>query len=287
MHTTAKIGSAPDGVVLTGINRYPVKSCRGESLQTSAVEPWGLVGDRRWMVIDDTGQTVTAREHTRLLLVRPLIVDGGLLLSGSGADDLFVRRPDNAQVDVRVFSGPFQAALADDAAHAWFRKFTDTAVRLIHQDDPRRRPTDPEFTKPDDRVSLADSYPIMMASEESLDALVDLIDDGAGRMTMTRFRPNLVVRGAPAWAEDTWRRLRIGTSTFRVVKGCDRCVFTTIDPDTLDRGKEPIVTLARHRKWDGRTWFGVQLVPDTAGGEISVGDEIELLAWEPSDGPLR
>ena len=96
------------------------------------------------------------------------------------------------------------------------------------------------------------------------------------------------MRGAPAWAEDGWRRIRIGAVRFRVVKGCDRCVIPTTDPDTVARGKEPIATLAKHRRWDGATWFGMQLIPDTRGVTINVGDEVEVLESVPApDGPPR
>ncbi|HZZ53760.1 MAG TPA: MOSC domain-containing protein, partial [Trebonia sp.] len=117
-------------------------------------------------------------------------------------------------------------------------------------------------------------------------ALNDWILEGPrfaeGPLPMTRFRPSVVVAGAPAWAEDGWRRLRIGEVTFRVAKGCDRCVLTTVDPDTAVKGKEPLVTLARHRRWDGKVWFGVNLIPDAphpgAPGEpIAVGAPVTVL----------
>jgi hypothetical protein len=87
------------------------------------------------------------------------------------------------------------------------------------------------------------------------------------------------VSGAPAWAEDGWRRLRIGPVTFRNVKGCDRCVLTTVDPDTSAKGHEPLFALARHRRWDGKVWFGVNLIPDNPppGALIRPGDPVEVL----------
>ena len=96
---------------------------------------------------------------------------------------------------------------------------------------------------------------------------------------MTRFRPSVVVAGAPAWAEDGWGGLRIGAVTFRVAKGSDRCVFTTIDPDTAEKGKEPLATLARHRRWDGKVWFCINLIPDAPppGATITVGDPVTIL----------
>ena len=105
---------------------------------------------------------------------------------------------------------------------------------------------------------------------------------------MMRFRPNVVIDGSTSFAEDGWRRLRIGAATFRAVKGCDRCVMTMTDPDTARRSKEPIATLARHRHWDGATWFGMNLIPDTPGVTIHVGDEVEILEEVPApDGPPR
>lgn len=61
---------------------------------------------------------------------------------------------------------------------------------------------------------------------------------------MTRFRPNLVVGGAPAWAEDDWvgRPLRIGDLSFRAAGPCNRCVVTTTDQETGVRTKEPLRT---------------------------------------------
>jgi uncharacterized protein YcbX len=95
-------------------------------------------------------------------------------------------------------------------------------------------------------------------------------------LPMTRFRPNIVVAGALAWQEDNWRRIRVGEVVFRVAKGCDRCVLTTVDPDTGIKGREPLWTLARHRSWDGAVWFGINLIPDNLG-RIAVGDEVAIL----------
>ncbi|MFN2517623.1 MAG: MOSC domain-containing protein [Jatrophihabitantaceae bacterium] len=275
-------------LTLTAINRYPFKSCRGQELTAAAVEPWGLAGDRRWMVVDSAGAVVTAREHPRLVLVRPELTESGLRLTGPDASDLVVPVPDGRSlVDVSVFRGPFSAALAAEAGHEWFSKVVGEPVRLVYLDDPTRRSPNPLYSKESDRVSLADGYPLLLATEESLKAVNDLIAAGRhaheGPLPMTRFRPNVVLRGAAAWAEDRWRRVRIGAVDFRVVKGCDRCVLTLVHPDTAARGKEPIATLSQHRKWDGKIWFGMNLIPDTPGATITIGAKVEIL--ETSQGP--
>ncbi|CAN5490093.1 MOSC domain-containing protein [soil metagenome] len=288
-------------LTLTALHRYPVKSCRGEAVTHAAVEPWGLAADRRWMLVDDAGAAITAREVNAMLLLRPEITEAGLRLHAAGSAGrapLDVPLPDPAvQVPISLWGSHLTAAPTGRDAAAWVSDVLGVSARLVWLDDPARRPTDPAFTSAEDRVSLADGYPLLLASEESLAALNDQVlasgGPAAAALPMTRFRPNVVVRGAAAWTEDDWRRIRIGEATFRAVKGCARCVLTTIDPDTAERGKEPIASLARLRRWDNKTWFGINLQPDGDGTpagrpRISVGDEVEVLdAVAPGGGPLR
>jgi uncharacterized protein len=279
---------------LAGIYRYPVKSCRRERLQRAEVEPWGLAGDRRWMVVDAGGSCVTAREYAQLVLVNARLDGNGLRLRTPGMPELIVKAPDAALVSVDVHGNQVAATPAAPDAHAWFSELLREPVRLVFLDDPTRRRPSPNFSTPDDRVSFADAYPLLMASADSLAALNAAIAAGPraaeGPLPITRFRPNLVVSGAPAWAEDGWRRVRIGSVTFRAVKGCDRCVMTLVDPETSAKGKEPIATLARVRRWDGATWFGMHLIPDSPapGDTVHVGDRVEILdEVDAPDGPPR
>jgi uncharacterized protein YcbX len=270
---------------LTSVWRYPVKSCRGERLAEARVEPWGLAGDRRWMIVDADGAPVTAREHPQLVLVTPRLGDGLITLSSPGLPDLAVPVPSGADlVPVSVWASELLAAPASDEAAAWLSKVIGEPVRLVYLDDPTRRRTNPKYSLDTDRVSFADGYPLLLTSEESLGALNGWIAEGPraaeGPVPMRRFRPSVVVAGAPAWAEDGWQRLRIGSVIFRNVKGCDRCVLTTVDPDTAAKGHEPLFALARHRRWDNKVWFGVNLIPDDPAGDpvIRPGDPVEILA---------
>ena len=280
-------------LTLTGLHRYPVKSCSGEVLESAEVEPWGLVGDRRWMLVDEDGETVTVREQPRMVLVRPATDGGGLGLSAPGAPDLHVPVPHGGLVPVTVFGRtPFLASLACDEAHAWFSRLLGASLRLVYEDDPTRRTEDVAFTDTKTPVSFADGYPLHLTTEESLAALNTRVAEGPraeeGPLAMARFRPNLVVRGAEPWAEDGWRRLRIGEAVFRSVKGCDRCAVAMTDPTTGVRHHEPTATLARFRRWDGAVWFGMNLVPEDPGAVVKVGDEVEVLESEAApDGPPR
>lgn len=277
---------------VSSLHRYPIKSCRGENLTLAVVEPWGLAGDRRLMLVDFEGVVVTAREHPRLLLVDVHYDGDKLRITDPGGDSLRLALPAGDELlDVRVWRSELLAAPVDVAADAWFSALLGKQVRLVYLDDPTRRRPNPDYSSDSDRVSFADGYPLLLVSEGSLQRLNELIAEGPraheGPLPMTRFRPNLVLAGATPWAEDGWRRLRVGDAVFRAVKACDRCVMTTFDPLTAAGGKEPIATLARHRRWDGKTWFGVNLIPDTPGAVLSVGDDVEILDQVDADGPLR
>jgi uncharacterized protein len=282
-------------LVLSDLYRYPVKSCRGQQLGDAAVEPWGLAGDRRWMVVDAGGEVVTARERPRLVLVTPHLRDGGLLLTGPGRPDLTVPVPSGDElIPVTVWDSKLLAAPAGPAADAWFSEVIGEPARLVYLDDPTRRASDPAYSRLGDLVSFADGYPLLLTTASSLADLNKHIAAGPraseGPLPMTRFRPSVVIGGAAPWDEDAWRLLRIGDVPFRAVKGCARCVLTMIDPDTAISGKEPIATLARIRRWDGGTWFGVNLIPDRPGGGASIraGDPVEVLERDDGfDGPLR
>ncbi|GAA3398500.1 MOSC domain-containing protein [Streptomyces roseoviridis] len=272
--------------VLRSVHVHPVKALRGFAPAEAEVQPWGLAGDRRWTVVDTEGKVVTQRQHARLALASAaLLPGGGVMLTGPGREPLAVEvpRPSGADgtIAVDVFGTRVEAVPAGPAADAWFSGYLDSEVRLVHMDDPaRRRPVDPAYALPGETVSFADGYPLLLTTTSSLDALNSLIAQGdhadEGPLPMNRFRPNVVVDGTAPWAEDDWRRLSIGDVAFRVAKSSGRCVVTTTDQLTGERGKEPLRTLARHRKDGSRLIFGQNLVPEHPG-VIRVGDPVKIL----------
>jgi len=265
---------------IASIHTYPVKGCYRVDHDRAEVQPWGLRGDRRWMIVDAiTGRGVTQRDQATLTQLRPRAVAGGLVVGTPGRPDLVVTEPAPGEfVEVSVFGFTGPAAAAGAVADEWLCDALGAKVRLVWLDDPTRRPVEPGHSQPTDRVSFADGYPVLLANSASLAALNDLIAESGsdeGPLPMTRFRPNLVVTGAPAWAEDAWigERIRIGQLTFRVPKPCDRCVVTTTDQETGERGREPLRTLARHRNVDQGLRFAVNLIPDVTG-TIAVDDPV-------------
>lgn len=268
---------------LQSIHVHPVKAFRGLALQEAAVEPWGLAGDRRWMVIDDGGKVVTQREQPRLALAAAeALPGGGIRLSAPGRKPLTVPVPGAADtVTADIFGTEVAAVPAGGEAHTWCSGYLEADVRLVHMDDPAaRRPIEPGYGLPGETVSFADGYPLLLTAQASLDALNALIARGdhaaEGPLPMNRFRPNVVVSGTDAWAEDDWTRIAIGEVVLRVPKACGRCVVTTTDQDTGRRGKEPLRTLARHRRFGTQLVFGQNLVPENRG-TIRAGDPVEIL----------
>jgi uncharacterized protein len=280
----------PDhGGVLASIHIYPLKGCRGIDLAESAVEPWGLAGDRRWLIVDDNFRFVSQREHASLarVVVKPGPGGGdaaerhdGIQVSCDGCPPLSVPAPPPVElVMVSVWSSSVLAAAAGPEADDWFSAYLGQPVRLVYLDDPTRRAVDPEFGADGDVVTFADGYPLLLTNTASLDELGDwLAADGDQPVPMNRFRPSAVVTGFGPWAEDRWRRVRIGDVSFRVAKPAGRCVVTTTDQTTGARGSQPLRMLARKRRFGKSLVFGQNLIPD-APGVIRVGDPVEVTEY--------
>ena len=263
---------------LSSIWTYPLKSAAGVAVDAAAVERRGLAGDRRWMLVDTDGDFLSQRSHPRLALIDVEPTADGLCLSAPNQPPIEVSEPGASaeRLPVTVWGDAVDAALAPAAAHAWCTTHLDTDVRLVFMPDASRRAVDSEYAvQADDIVSFADGYPLLLASAASLADLNARLD---APLPMNRFRPNLVVEGAAPWAEDTWRRIRIGDVIFQSVKPCGRCSVTTVDQQTATRGKEPLKTLAtfRRRAETGKVYFGWNLVPETTG-TLRAGDAVEVL----------
>jgi hypothetical protein len=274
-------------VRVAALYTYPVKGGHRLEPQEAAVEHYGLAGDRRWLVVDADGVGVTQRRNAGLVHLRARPRPGGLVLVAPGRPELDVPEPADGPTAVRVFAGqpPVPARLAGPQADRWLTDLLGEPVRLTWLADTGVRPVDPAWAAPDDRVGFADAFQLLLANAASLDAVNDwLLAEGDEPVPMTRFRPNVVLAGAPPWAEDGWigRRLRIGDVTVRVVKPCDRCVVTTIDQETGEKGRQPLRALGRHRRDPLGLLFAVNAVPDGTG-LIRVGDP--AVAVGAADGP--
>ncbi|HHH44829.1 MAG TPA: MOSC domain-containing protein [Gammaproteobacteria bacterium] len=262
---------------ITEINIYPVKSTRHIALTESEVLPRGLPWDRRWMLVDEQGKFITARQHPTLAMVETRFADD--VLQVSVADRTPLQLPLQAPVGqprkVTIWKDQCDAVPVSAEADAWFSDYLGLRCQLVRMTDELVRGVDLHFGQPGDEVSFADGFPMLLISEASLEDLNRRLETP---VSMRRFRPNLVVDGEQPYAEDRWKRLRIGEVEFEGVKNCSRCVFTTIDPDTGRKSpdKEPLRTLSGYRRRpEGGVFFGQNLIP-RSGGVIHVGDAVEV-----------
>ncbi len=278
-------------MIVSGLNIHPVKSTAIRPVQHAQVEPWGLAGDRRWMVMDADHVLVSARTDQRLFTITadtPATADvtDDLVLTHPDLPELRLATPVGELVPVFVHKNDLQAVPVGVEADTWVRTAIGRDdVRLMWCDDPTRRRLNPEFSRPTDSTGFADGYPLLLTTTTSLRRLNEWIVETALErgetapepLPMQRFRPNVVIEGVgEAFAEDRWKRIRIGDVEFRAAKPCARCVMTTVNPQDLSTGKEPIRTLARYRRWDGQTWFGMNLIP-AGQGMVRVGDPVTVL----------
>lgn len=282
----------PSNVTVTRLFVHPVKSMAGRGVPAADVHARGLVDDRSWMVVDTAGQMVTARTlHTLLGLGADTpATDPGLAhplrLRAPGLEDRCVDLPEGPEERVVLFGQPLTGVPADPTTQSWLGEALGRSdLRLVWCARPEERQLNPAHGRPGDHTAYADGYPITLVSEESLTWLNDWIVEGAlergeeppPALGMERFRPNVVIRGAGAFAEDGWSRVRVGDVTLRLVTPSPRCALTTVDLSTFETGREPIRTLARHRRVDGKVLFAVNAIPESAG-RIRVGDAVEVVA---------
>jgi uncharacterized protein len=261
-------------VHLSGLFVYPIKACGGIALERADVVERGLAFDRRYMLVDRSDTFITQREVPQLCRVATALEHEQLLVSASGMprlalpsrpaeDSTFERRP------YRVWDS-VGSALAHPDGSRWFSELLKDEVTLLYMPDSERRNVNPNRARPGEIVSFADAYPLLLMSEASLH---DLNQRLSKPVDMRRFRPNLVISGGEPYNEDGFATVRIGALSFRGVKRCERCVVTTVDPDTGERGEEPLRTLARYRLEDSNVWLGMNLIPDDYGA-LRVGDAV-------------
>jgi uncharacterized protein YcbX len=177
--------------------------------------------------------------------------------------------------EVSIWNDRCSAALVDEAADRWFSQYLSKPAALVYVDARMERPVNPQYAGPTDRVGFPDAFPLLLLSHASVEELNRRLPRP---VTVEHFRPNLVVEGCEPFAEDGWRRLRVGSAELEIVKPCTRCVFTTVDPLTGVKAAdgEPLRTLSSFRRRDGKVMFG-QNVLVRRPGMIQVGDPIELL----------
>jgi len=253
---------------------YPIKSCGGIALESAALSATGLRHDRRWMLVDETGGSLSQRKLPRMALISVRFGPEHLVVGAPGMPDLEIPlQPEiSDHLDVCVWGDMVRGTPVGEEADRWFGEFLGVPCRLVHKPDDEVRLVDSAYAADGDQVGFADGFAFLLISEASLDDLNGRLEEP---VPVDRFRPNLVVRGCEPYAEDGWSRVRIGGVPFRAAEPCARCAITTTDQRTGARGKEPLRTLATYRKSGGEVFFGRNLIHESLG-TVRVGDPVEV-----------
>ena len=266
-------------VTVSALYVYPIKAMRGTALPDAHVERRGIRHDRRWMLVDDAGKFLSQREHAKLALVDVRVEANGLLVQAPGHASLEIPfRASGRRRTVTIWSSSCEAVSVSTEAARYFSDYLGAPCDLVHMPDTTERVASLKYGRPTDLVGFADGFALLLASTESL---ADLNARANAEIPMDRMRPNVVVSGAPPFAEDAWKEITMGALAFRVVKPCDRCVVTTVDQATGAKGREPLATLARFRKIGNDVFFGQNLAHDTEG-TLHVGDPVHVASPPPA-----
>jgi len=277
---------------VTSLYVYPVKSCRGIAVDSTAVDARGFVGDRRFLVIDAQDRFLTQRGHPRMALIDVALTAEFLTLASAGHSSVTVqlsgiRSPHSAigtpLPGISIWNDTVTAEDCGEGPAQWLSDFLGLPCRLVRTGSAysrlvpaRKIPASlGDLASSQHEVSFADAFPFLVISEESL---ADLNARLQIPLPMNRFRPNLVVAGGAPYAEDDWSRFRIGDVVFHGATRCGRCVMTTTNQSTAERAQEPLRTLATYRRdEEGTVMFGRNLVHETKRGQVQVGDVVEIL----------
>jgi uncharacterized protein len=254
---------------------YPIKSVRGLSFDQLELDEFGPVWDRRWMLVDRNGLFVSQRNDPRLALVRVSLGPNALRVTASGSDDA-LKIPLEARgerIRVRhITEDESEGVLVDPKANAWFSSLLEREVRLVWFPNEASRRITPEFVPEERFTNFNDGFPLLIASQASLNALNAKLEQP---VTWDRFRPNIVIDGDfGPHAEDGWKNIRIGTLELQIVKPCARCAIIMTNPETGEREREPMRTLATYRTAHGKVLFAQNAIHLTPG-TIRVGDPLE------------
>jgi len=250
---------------------YPIKSLAGINCKQAFAEEMGFENDRRWMLINAENLHITQREHPILSQFYPQISDGKISITFKDLKHEFSANEHLDQpIDTKVWEDKSEVVEVNKSTSKWFSEqlgFECKLVKIIKSGD---RKHESSRLKETFNVSLADGYPYLLVGTKSLDFLNEKLED---KITILRFRPNIVISSEVPHEEDNFDTFKIGEVDFKNVKPCGRCIMVNNDPQKGIIKKEPLKTLSKYRKVDNSVFFGTNIV-SLNSGLIKVGDEI-------------
>jgi uncharacterized protein YcbX len=236
------------------------------------------------MLVDENGVFMTQRNHSRLALFKTAIGHDYLTI-WFGNDKLEVpfETGSSDNLELKIWDDSVRAFEVSSANSEWFSGRLNTKCKLVFFPEDNPRPVDSLYAVNNDHTSLSDAYPFLIIGQSSLDNLNEKLQEP---VPINRFRPNFLFNGGDAYEEDTWREVTIGNNKFVGVKPCGRCVITTINQTTGEKGIEPLKTLATYRQRNGKVYFGQNLIA-REHNEVHVGDEIKVFEYLPKNNQIN
>lgn len=257
--------------VVKEIYIYPIKSLAGISCQHAFAEEMGFENDRRWMLIDTDNQLITQREYPVLSQFYPQISDGKITITfqDHGHEFLICEHLED-QIYTKVWDDKSFVFEVNKTTSKWFSDHLGFGCKLVKIIKAGDRKHESSRSKETYNVSFADAYPYLLLGTKSLDFLNDKLKE---KITIKRFRPNIVINSQNPHEEDDFDTFKIGEVYFKNVKPCGRCIMVNNDPQKGIVKKEPLKTLSTYRNFNNSVLFGTNIVSINSG-VISVGDEV-------------
>ncbi|HJY14101.1 MAG TPA: MOSC N-terminal beta barrel domain-containing protein [Flavobacterium sp.] len=250
---------------------YPIKSLAGISCQNAKAEEMGFENDRRWMLLDAENQMITQREHRIMSQFYPQISDGKISITFKDQKHEFsIDENLEKSIEVNVWDDKSEVVEVNHETSKWFSQHLGFECKLVKITKIGARKHESSRLKETFNVSLADGYPYLLIGTESLDFLNDKLDE---KITIKRFRPNIVISTQKEHEEDAFDTFKIGEVQFKNIKPCGRCIMVNNDPSNGRLKKEPLKTLSKYRNVNNSVLFGTNIV-SLNSGVISVGDEV-------------
>ncbi len=269
--------------ILSELYTYPIKSLGGISLQNTYLDKFGLTMDRRFMLIDSNNKFMSQREIPELALFRLKFQELGFMVEhlNHKNQEIFINikaEQADKELNVQIWDDNVVAESTSNDIDTWFSDMLHTKVRLVQMPDRGIRQVDTRYAPEGTMAAFSDGFPILLISQASLDDLNDkLLANDTPKITMDRFRPNIVVSHTEAFEEDTWQNFQINGIKFTCAKPCARCTVTTINQQTAIAGKEPLKTLATYRKFENKVLFGQNITFEFSTNMLSIGQEIKKI----------
>jgi uncharacterized protein YcbX len=261
-----------DNIRIHSLHVYPIKSCQGIDLDQAQLTDTGIEFDRHWMLINQHGRFLSQREYPQMARIGCAFDGDQLRIQCDGQEDLTIplRQQAETRVAVKIWKDECSAAVVSAEADQWFSGVLGIPCQLVFLPDSEQRKVDPEFAQQQEIVGFADGFPLLVVSLASVDLLNERLQQQVG---IERFRPNVVLSGCEAHAEDSWHAIEANGVRITLAKPCSRCSIPSFDQRSGEQHPQLLQALGEYRRQKGKILFG-QNGLHTHNGRLNTGDPV-------------